>query len=88
MTGVRFGIAVRKAVFTRAGFWDGMSNYRNKAVTGAGSRLSLSKGGFVSVLSDSCRQKAFGPLGLSQPMCKNSLFLSPPGCSHFSKAEG
>lgn len=87
-TGVRFEIAVGKVVFSRAGFWDGISSCRDKVVTGAGSRLLLSKGGFVSVLSDSCGGKTFGPLGLSQPVCNNSLFFSPSGCSHFSKAEG
>lgn len=74
-TRVRFEIAVRKVVFSRAGFWDGISNCRDRVMTGAGSKLSLCKGGFVSVPSHSCRGKTFDP-------------FSPPGCSHFSKAEG
>lgn len=58
-TGVRFEIAVRKVVFSRAFFWDGISNCRNRVVTGASSRLPLSKGGFVSVLSHSCKGNTF-----------------------------
>uniref|UniRef100_A0A8C0VLW3 Cyclin I n=1 Tax=Cyanistes caeruleus TaxID=156563 RepID=A0A8C0VLW3_CYACU len=69
-TGVRFGIAVSKVVFSRACFWDGTSNCRDKVVTGAGSKLPISKGGFVSVPSE--------PLWDFPSPCVRTVCLSLP----------